>query len=36
MRLDLRAIELEPERISLSRLRDRLAPVINPTPAAVR
>ena len=36
MRLDLRAIELEPERIRLARLRDRLAPVINPTPAAVR
>lgn len=36
MRLDLRAIELEPERISLSRLRDRLTPVINPAPAAVR
>jgi hypothetical protein len=35
MRLDLRAIELEPERISLSRLRDRLAPVITPAPAAV-
>jgi len=36
MRLDLRAIELEPDRIRLARLRDRLAPVINPTPAAVR
>ena len=36
MRLDLRAIELEPERIRLGRLRERLTPVINPTPAAVR
>jgi hypothetical protein len=36
MRLDLRAIELEPERVSLVRLRERLAPVINPTPAPVR
>jgi len=35
MRLDLRAIELQPDRISLSRLRDRLAPVISPAPAAV-
>jgi len=36
MRLDLRAIELEPERILLGRLRERLAPIINPAPAAVR
>jgi hypothetical protein len=36
MRLDLRAIELEPERAGLVRLRERLAPVINPAPAPVR
>jgi hypothetical protein len=36
MRLDLRAIELEPERYRLARLRERLAPLVNPTPAPVR
>jgi hypothetical protein len=36
MRLDLRAIELEPERDRLVRLRERLAPLISPAPAAVR
>jgi hypothetical protein len=36
MRLDLRAIELEPERQRLARLRERLAPLISPAPAAVR
>jgi len=36
MRLDLRAIELEPERQRLARLRDRLAPLVTPTPAPVR
>jgi hypothetical protein len=36
MRLDLRAIELEPERQRLARLRDRLAPLVSPTPAPVR
>jgi hypothetical protein len=36
MRLDLRAIELEPERDRLARLRERLAPLVAPTPAPVR
>jgi hypothetical protein len=36
MRLDLRAIELEPERDRLARLRERLAPLVTPTPAPVR
>jgi hypothetical protein len=36
MRLDLRAIELAPERQRLARLRERLAPLVNPTPAPVR
>jgi hypothetical protein len=36
MRLDLRAIEPAPERAGLVRLRERLAPVITPTPAPVR
>jgi hypothetical protein len=36
MRLDLRAIELEPERRRLARLRERLAPLISPAPATVR
>ena len=36
MRLDLRAIELAPDRDRLARLRERLAPLINPAPAAVR
>jgi hypothetical protein len=36
MRLDLRTIELAPDRDRLARLRERLAPLINPAPAAVR
>ncbi len=36
MRLDLRAIELEPERRRMARLRERLAPLVSPAPAPVR
>jgi hypothetical protein len=36
MRLDLRAIELEPERRRMARLRERLAVLVSPAPAPVR